>query len=290
MKKYLITGTNGQVGNQLVTQLQGKAKVLATYSNNLNITDREAVLQTVNQFNPDVIINAAAYTKVDAAENESDLAYAINCLGAENLASAANEIGAIILHLSTDYVFDGKSNVPYRETDLVNPLNVYGQTKLAGEYAVQAACANHIILRTAWVFNEIGNNFVKTMMRLGQQRDTLTIVADQIGSPTYAGDIAAALIVISEKLFDNHQLSGTYHFSGSPYVSWYDFAKEIFTQALAQNLLPKIPKIIPISTADYPTTAIRPTHSHLDCRKIQATFGITPSQWQRALMNLKAYS
>ena len=288
--KYLITGANGQVGSQLVAQLQGKAEILATDRNALDITDRASVLQIVNEFRPDVIINAAAYTAVDKAESEANLAHAINCTGAENLAIAANEVGAMILHISTDYIFDGKGEKPYRETDPVAPQSVYGKTKLAGELAVQATCARHIILRTAWVFNEHGNNFIKTMIRLGKQRDTLGIVGDQFGSPTYAGDIANALILISEQLMNNNQNFGVYHFSGSPYVSWFEFACEIFTQAQQQQILSQLPVLNKITTEDYPTPAVRPAQSRLDCGKIQAVFGIQPSDWQRALTDLSKYN
>ncbi|MDO4434289.1 MAG: dTDP-4-dehydrorhamnose reductase [Alysiella sp.] len=290
MIRYFITGANGQVGSQLVAQLQGKAEILATTSQTLDITNEHAVWQTVRDFRPNIIINAAAYTAVDKAESESDLAFAVNELGAKHLAQAANEIGATILHISTDYVFDGKGETPYRETDPVAPQNVYGKSKLAGEIAVQAACPRHIILRTAWVFNEHGNNFVKTMLRLGASRDSLGVVADQFGAPTYAGDIAAALIQIAEKIVSgqSHQF-GVYHFSGSPYVSWHDFASEIFAQAHAQNVLAQIPVLNAITTADYPTPASRPANSRLDCGKIQANFGIVPSDWRKALLNLKDY-
>lgn len=288
MQKYLITGANGQVGSQLVAQLQNHphAEVWATTSQELNITDKHAVFQVAQTFRPDVIINAAAHTAVDKAESEPELAHQINTLGAENLALAAQNVGALMLHISTDYVFDGKGETPYRETDPTAPQSMYGKTKLAGEQAVQAACERHIILRTAWVFNELGNNFVKTMLRLGATRDSLGVVADQFGSPTYAGDIAAALIAISQKTSIEY---GTYHFSGSPYVSWYDFACEIFAQAKQQNILPKTPEIKPITTADYPTPAQRPANSRLDNTKIHANFGIEPSNWRDALSKLQDY-
>lgn len=290
MIKYLITGANGQVGSQLVAQLQSKAEILAADRDTLDITDKQAVLQAAQTFRPHFIINAAAHTAVDKAESERDLAHAINCTGAENLALAAQNVGATILHISTDYVFDGKGETPYRETDPVAPQSVYGETKLAGEIAVQAACERHIILRTAWVFNEQGGNFVKTMLRLGASRDSLGVVADQFGSPTYAGDIAAALIAICEQIHAGKTNAyGVYHFSGSPYVSWHGFAAEIFAQAVAQGVLPKAPVLNAIGTADYPTPASRPANSRLDCGKIQAAFGIEASDWRKALLNLKDY-
>ncbi|ULJ69938.1 dTDP-4-dehydrorhamnose reductase [Wielerella bovis] len=290
MIKYLITGANGQVGSQLVAQLQSKAEILATDRDTLDITDKQAVLQAAQTFRPHFIINAAAHTAVDKAESERDLAHAINCTGAENLALAAQNVGATILHISTDYVFDGKGETPYRETDPVAPQSVYGETKLAGEIAVQAACERHIILRTAWVFNEQGGNFVKTMLRLGASRDSLGVVADQFGSPTYAGDIAATLISICEQIHvGKTNAYGVYHFSGSPYVSWHDFASEIFAQAHAQNVLAQIPVLNAIATADYSTPASRPANSRLDCGKIQAAFGIETSDWRKALLDLKDY-
>ena len=289
MKKYLITGANGQIGSQLVAQLSGKAEVFAADRDTLDITDRTAVFQAAETFRPDFIINAAAHTAVDKAESEPERAHAINAAGAEHLARAAEQVGAVMMHISTDYVFDGKGETPYRETDSVAPQSVYGQTKLAGERAVQAACARHIILRTAWVFNEHGSNFVKTMLRLGTTRDTLGVVADQFGSPTYAGDIAAALITICENIHNKTNVYGVYHFSGCPYVSWHDFAAEIFAQALKQGVLPKSPVLNAITTADYPTPAVRPANSRLDCSKIQAVFGIAPSDWRKALADLQKY-
>ncbi|ULJ60966.1 dTDP-4-dehydrorhamnose reductase [Wielerella bovis] len=290
MIKYLITGANGQVGSQLVAQLQSKAEILATDRDTLDITDKQAVFQAAQTFRPHFIINAAAHTAVDKAESERDLAHAINCTGAENLALAAQNVGATILHISTDYVFDGKGETPYRETDPVAPQSVYGETKLAGEIAVQAACERHIILRTAWVFNEQGGNFVKTMLRLGASRDSLSVVADQFGSPTYAGDIAAALISICEQIHAGKTNAyGVYHFSGSPYVSWHGFAAEIFAQAVAQGVLPKAPVLNAITTVDYPTPASRPANSRLDCGKIQAVFGIETSDWRKVLLDLKDY-
>ncbi|MDK4581390.1 dTDP-4-dehydrorhamnose reductase [Kingella kingae] len=289
--KYLITGANGQVGSQLVAQLQGKADIFAADRAALDITNREAVFQAARTFRPDIIINTAAHTAVDKAESEPDLAHAINCTGTENLALTAQEVGAIVLHISTDYVFDGKGETAYRETDPVAPQSTYGKSKLAGEQAVQAACTRHIILRTAWVFGEHGNNFVKTMLRLGASRDTLGVVANQFGSPTYAGDIASALISMAEQLANqkDNELFGVYHFSGSPYVSWHGFASEIFVQAAAQGVLAKSPTLNAITTADYPTPAMRPANSRLDCGKIQAAFGIAPSDWRKALLNLNRY-
>lgn len=290
MAKFLITGANGQVGYCLTQQLQGKAEILAVDRDGLDITDREAVFRAVADFRPDVIINAAAHTAVDRAETEIELSEAININGAKYLAEAAAEIDALILHISTDYVFNGQGDKPYSETDPVDPQGVYGKTKQAGEIAVQNANPKSVILRTAWVFGEHGNNFVKTMLRLGKEREVLGVVADQFGSPTYAGDIAAALIEIANQILVGKQDAfGIYHFSGQPYVNWHEFASEIFQQAVLQKILEKAPLVNAIATSDYPTPAKRPANSRLDLTKIQQTFGINPSDWKNALLNLKSY-
>lgn len=290
MAKFLITGAKGQVGYCLTQQLQGKHEILAVDRDELDITDQSAVKNAVENFRPDVIINAAAHTAVDRAETEVELSEAINVKGPQYLAEAAKNVDAAILHISTDYVFDGQREGKYKETDATDPQGVYGKTKLEGEQAVAKANDKFIVLRTAWVFGEHGNNFVKTMLRLAKTRDTLGIVADQIGGPTYAGDIAASLIQIAEKIIAGEDVQyGIYHFTGEPYVSWCDFAKAIFTEAVSQNILEKAPHVNAITTADYPTPAKRPANSCLDLTKIQRVFGIQPSNWQKALKNIKAY-
>ncbi|OFO65923.1 dTDP-4-dehydrorhamnose reductase [Haemophilus sp. HMSC068C11] len=290
MAKFLITGAKGQVGYCLTQQLQGKHEILAVDRDELDITDQSAVKNAVENFHPDVIINAAAHTAVDRAETEVELSEAINVKGPRYLAEAAKDVGATILHISTDYVFDGQREGKYKETDATDPQGVYGKTKLEGEQAVAKANDKFIVLRTAWVFGEHGNNFVKTMLRLAKTRDTLGVVADQIGGPTYAGDIAASLIQIAEKIIAGEDVQyGIYHFTGEPYVSWCDFAKAIFDEAVSQNILEKAPHVNAITTADYPTPAKRPANSCLDLTKIQRVFGIQPSNWQKALKNIKAY-
>jgi len=290
--KILITGSNGQVGSCLVKQLREIPEIefLALAREQLDISNSEAVANLVHKFKPDAIINAAAYTAVDKAEQEVEVAYAINCDGPRFLAHAANSIGATMLHISTDYVFAGDKIGEYVETDVVAPQGVYGQSKLAGELAVAAVCPRHIILRTAWVFCEAGNNFVKTMLRLAQTRDELGVVADQFGGPTYAGDIASALIVMAKSLQkgDNHY--GVYHFAGLPHVSWHQFAMEIFAKGKAQGVLNRDISVNGISSEQYPTPAKRPANSKLDCRKIDQVFCIKPSDWQAALNNLNSYT
>ena len=289
--KVLITGSHGQVGSCLVKQLANtEHDVLAMDRDTLDITDAQQVLNTVRDFHPDVIINAAAHTAVDKAESERELSFAINCDGPQNLALAAQEVNATILHISTDYVFAGNKDGIYVESDDTDPQGVYGESKLAGELAVISACEKHIILRTAWVFGESGNNFVKTMLRLAQTRDSLGVVGDQFGGPTYAGDIAAALITMSAAIVEQGNTDfGVYHFSGLPHVSWAQFAQMIFDKAQEQSLLPNKPVVNSITTADYPTPAKRPANSRLDTQKITNTFGITASDWQAALSDVKPY-
>ena len=290
--KILVTGANGQVGFCLAQKLADTAwDYLALTRKELDITDLDAVEKLVGSYKPNIIINAAAYTAVDKAESDVDVANEINCIGAGNLAQAANAIGAAIFHISTDYVFAGDSPSPYSENDAVAPQGVYGLSKLKGEHLVATGNPHHIILRTAWVFGEHGNNFVKTMIRLGRDREQLGIVADQLGAPTYAGDIAETLLKLARKYENESTLVwGVYHYSGSPQVSWYEFAQEIFAVADAQNIYTKpIPMLKPIETIDYPTPAKRPANSRLNCEKIQQEFGIELSDWKLALKNIKAY-
>ncbi len=290
--RVLITGCNGQVGCSLTEQLAKEANttILALDRDCLDITDQDAVNAAVDEFQPTVIINAAAHTAVDKAEEEVELSYAINRDGPKYLAQAAQNVGAAILHISTDYVFEGNKIDKYEESDITNPQGVYGESKLAGEIAVAEACNKHIILRTAWVFGEHGNNFVKTMLRIGATRDTLNIVGDQFGGPTYAGDIASALIQIAKRIFQGEDVEfGVYHFSGLPHVSWYDFASDIFQFAVEQRVILNQPKLTSITTEQYPTPAKRPNNSRLNTDKITRVFAIEASDWKLALNNIQAY-
>lgn len=294
--KILVTGCQGQVGSCLVSQLQSKTDIelLALDREELDITDFQAVIEQVHSFKPDIIINAAAHTAVDKAEEEIGISYAINRDGPMHLAQAAEDIGAAILHISTDYVFAGNKEGLYIESDTVNPQGVYGKSKLAGEQAVANVCSRHIILRTAWVFGEQGNNFVKTMLRLAQTRNQFGVVGDQFGGPTYAADIARVLITIATDIaqqgdnFDTKKW-GIYHFSGLPHVSWFEFAKMIFAKAVEQGVLSKAPLVNTIKTEEYPTPAKRPANSKLATDKITTTFAITASDWQKALDQLSDY-
>ncbi len=288
--KILITGCEGQVGKSLVKRLADSTELLAIDRKSLDITDEQAVTRLVAEYNPDIIINAAAYTAVDKAESESGLAISVNRDGPKYLSKAAQKVNAAMLHISTDYVFSGDKTGEYSETDKTAPQSVYGKSKLAGENAVIEHCHRHIILRTAWVFSEYGNNFVKTMLRLGQDREALSIVGDQYGGPTYAGDIATALIKIAHAIEEKQEVNwGIYHFSGSPHVSWYDFAADIFNQAAARNMISSVPILSNIPTSDYPTPATRPVNSKLNCSKISREFTIEPSDWQQALNQIQDY-
>ncbi|SHG04753.1 dTDP-4-dehydrorhamnose reductase [Vibrio gazogenes] len=288
--RVLVTGCNGQVGHYLVEQLRGKVDLLSYSKEQLDITDQVAVFSIVSEFAPHYIINAAAYTAVDKAEQDVDLSYAINRDGPQYLAEAADRCGAVMLHISTDYVFDGDVDGSYTERDATAPQSIYGESKLAGEIAVAEACRRHLILRTAWVFGEHGSNFVKTMLRLGAERDALSIVSDQVGGPTYAGDIAKALITMIEFIDAGKEpLWGIYHFSGAPYVSWYEFSRVIFDQAESSQILDKKPLLKAIPTREFPTPAKRPANSRLNCDKIVQQFGIKPSDWQKALINIRNY-
>ena len=290
--KVLVTGANGQVGHCLQQQLGMREwEYSALTRTELDITDQSAVNNIVQKFRPDVVINAAAYTAVDKAESEQDLVYAVNQDGPANLARAAKEIGAAILHISTDYVFSGDATGAYTESAPTNPQGVYGKSKLQGEQAVIVANDKHIILRTAWVFGEHGNNFVKTMIRLGRTKESLSVVADQEGSPTYAHDIAKVLLTIVRCYSEGRPISwGTYHYSSLPYVSWYEFAEAIFIEVERAGLYSKpTPKLMAITTAEYPTAARRPANSKLNCRKLENTFGIQPCDWRLALKKINTY-
>ena len=291
LPRILITGGSGQVGHCLKAQLQGCAELSVPDSSALNIADRRSVRQAVETFRPDYIINAAAYTAVDKAESDAERAFAVNRDGARHLAEAAEAAGAAMLHISTDYVFDGAGGAPYDEAAPTAPQNIYGASKLAGEQAVLAACRRAVVMRTSWVFGAHGQNFVKTMLRLGRERDSLGIVADQYGAPTAAADIAAALITIVRRHTPEQlaERAGIYHYCGSPYASWFEFAETIFAEAAAQGVLAKIPAVKPIATADYPTPAKRPADSRLDCGKIRTVFGIGPCDWHSALSDLRPY-
>jgi dTDP-4-dehydrorhamnose reductase len=283
--KILVFGAGGQVGREVCrARWPARYQLLPFERKAIDITGNASVGETLRRERPDLVINLAAYTAVDRAESEPEAAWAVNCAGAAHLAAACDESGAALVHLSTDYVFNGHKIDAYREEDAVDPLGVYGRSKEAGERAVRAALAQHVILRTAWVFGASGMNFVKTMLRLAGERPVLRVVADQRGCPTAAADIAAALIAIAESVERGGARWGTYHFAGDAAVSWHGFAEAIFELAVPQ-LAPR-PRLEPIATKQYPTPAQRPMNSVLDCRRIEQAFGVSPSPWRASLASV----
>ena len=283
--KILVLGCKGQLGRCLNDQLVNtEHEVIYTSREQIDIADFEVTKNQILKASPDLIINATAYTAVDKAEEDQKTANLINHLAVKNIADICNQLECWLIHVSTDYVFDGNSNVPYKEVDQTNPQGTYGETKLKGELAIQASGCKHIILRTAWVFSEYGNNFLKTMLRLGVERDELSIVGDQIGCPTYAQDIAGSIVEIALQL-NSRKDNGIYHYCGDQPCSWYDFANEIFDQAMKNNL--KIPSIVnSIETSAYPTSAKRPAFSVLNCSKIENNFGVNASNWHDGIVKV----
>ena len=287
MFKVLVTGAKGQVGSELVKAAPAGFTVIGLGSNELDITNQQQVTAVMAQYKPDLIINAAAYTAVDKAESDIETAFAVNEKAVALLAQAAYDADIPLFHISTDYVFDGQASTPYKETDTVNPQSVYGASKLAGEQALERTHAKHIILRTSWVFGATGNNFVKTMLRLGKEREELSVVADQYGCPTSARSIAEVLWQLAEKYVSDGALPwGVYHFSNSPACTWHEFACEIFEQAVKAGVLERKPVVHPITTAEYPTPAKRPAWSVMDCGKIERAQGIALVQWSEEIINI----
>lgn len=274
----LVTGANGQLGREM--QRLGAVSpnnYLFTDVAELDITDPEAVRRCVTGNRIGAIVNCAAYTNVERAEEDEATADRLNRAAVGNLARAAAEADALLVHVSTDYVFDGCASLPYTEEDPTAPRSAYGRTKLAGEETVRASGCRHLILRTAWLYSEYGNNFLKTMLRLTAERETLNVVFDQVGTPTYAGDLALAIFSILEGGLDRGH-EGTYHFSDEGVCSWYDFAVEI-ARAAGHNRC----RISPCRTADYPTKAVRPAFSVLDKGKLKRTFGIEIPHWRESM-------
>lgn len=273
----LVTGASGQLGQsiQFIASNYSDCQFIFASSTDLDITNQERVNHFFDTNTIDFCINTAAYTAVDKAESEIEKAEAINVVGPRNLAIACQKSQVKLLHISTDFVFDGASSKPYLETDATNPLGIYGKTKLEGEQAVANAMNDYFIIRTSWVYSQFGNNFMKTMLRLASERDTLSIVSDQIGSPTNAIDLAKALLSIIQS---NSSKYGIYNFSNEGIASWYDFATEIF----------RINKVVinvnPIPTEAFPTPAKRPKYSLLDKSKIKNAFGIDIKTWQESLL------
>lgn len=280
-RPILVIGRSGQVASALSgLSAIGPYPVVCAGRPDLDFLRPETLARTVDRTDPCMIINAAAYTAVDKAEEEPEQAFAINAEGPERLAGLCADRAIPLIHLSTDYVFDGAATRPYREDDPVAPLGVYGASKAAGEDAVRRVHSRHIIIRTAWVYGAVGQNFLRTMLRLGAERDELGIVADQHGTPTYATDIAHALSGITIQILDAGNLAdwGTYHLTNAGETTWYGFAEEIFRLSAAAGN--PVPRLRPIATEDYPTPARRPAYSLLDTAKLRDIFGVTMPQWQ----------
>jgi dTDP-4-dehydrorhamnose reductase len=284
-QKIFIAGKHGQVAQALGRAYKLRSdNVVMVGRSNISVTNASDFLSAVMAFNPDVVINAAGYTAVDKAEDDKEAAFAINRDGARFVAGAAKAAGVPVIHLSTDYVFDGGKPAPYVETDPTNPLNVYGESKLAGEVAVASCSSNYVILRTSWVCSPIGHNFVKTMLRLAHDRDEVAVVDDQWGCPTFAADLAAVIVSIGDKLASADHRSrfcGIYHASGAGETTWYRFAREIMAQSAAKG--GPACRVRAIASREYPTRARRPAYSCLDCSKIKRVFDITPPGWQISL-------
>lgn len=276
MKNILITGANGQLGNEmrLLSSENNQYNYFFTDVQELDICDEQAIQAFVTQNNIDVIVNCAAYTAVDKAEDNLDLCRKLNAVAPGYLAKAAQSRGAVMIQISTDYVFDGTNHIPYTEEEATCPASAYGTTKLEGEQNVMNSCSNSMVIRTAWLYSTFGNNFVKTMIRLGKEKESLGVIFDQIGTPTYARDLARAIYAAINKGI----VRGIYHFSNEGVCSWYDFTLAIHRLAGINTC-----KVSPLHTADYPTKAARPHYSVLDKTKIKETFGIEIPHWEVSL-------
>lgn len=277
MPKVLVIGSSGQLASEL-KQLQNQFPnydFLFTSQSDIDIIDSNSIRSVFDSFTPNFLINCAAYTAVDKAESESEQAFAINEKGVENIALICKEYDCYLIHISTDFVFDGHKSSPYKEEDPTNPLSVYGQSKLKGEKAIQDSGCDYTIIRTSWLYSSFGHNFVKTMIRLGTEKELLHVVSDQIGSPTYCADLAFLILSKLER-FPEHK-NNLYHYSNEGVASWYDFAYEI----IQMNELAT--KVKPILTISYPTPAKRPTYSIMDKSKIKQDFNIEIPHWKESL-------
>jgi dTDP-4-dehydrorhamnose reductase len=287
MTKILVTGKDGQVGWELQRSLAPLGSVIALDRKGMDLCDPDSIARAIRKAKPEIIVNAAAYTAVDKAESESDLAMQVNGAAPGIMANEAKRLGALLVHYSTDYVFDGTRDRPYAEGDRTNPVNSYGRSKLDGEEAIRDSGASHLIFRTSWVYAARGNNFVRTMLRLARERSELKIVNDQVGAPTWARSIADMTAQVlgaagggPGKAREN---SGLYHFTAGGAVSWFGFAEAIFAEAQSRFADFKVPTLIPVPASQYPLPARRPANSRLDTAKLAATFGVTPTCWEAAL-------
>jgi len=286
MKRLLVTGAGGMTGAEVSEQANAFGwKVRPLTRENLDIIDASAVDDAIAEFHPHVVVNCAAYTAVDRAESEPGIAEAVNAGGARNLARAAARVDAPIIQMSTDYVFDGQSREPYDIDSPTAPIGVYGRTKLGGEQAVMEENPAAVIVRTSWVFSHRGANFVRTMLRLGSERDELKVVNDQTGRPTSAADLGGALLQVANTVYENRSAAGIYHFANEGEVTWFQFAEAIFEEARSRGS-PKSPRVVPIPTSEFPTPAKRPAYSVLDTTSFTNRFKLTPRSWRSALRDM----
>lgn len=285
--KILLAGSSGQLAQELQPILLSSGEVIAVDRTSLDLSKAESIRQAMAEIQPDLVVNAGAYTAVDKAESEPELAQAVNGIAPGIFAEECEKQRSTLIHISTDYVFEGSQGSPYLETDSTNPLGTYGKSKLMGEEAIRQAGNRHIIIRTAWVYGNGGKgNFVKTMLRLGKEREEIRVVADQVGSPTWTGDLAAAISQIIPRI--QPEIFGTYQYTNSGVCSWYDLAIAIFEEAEKLGFPLKVQRVVPITTSEYPTPAKRPAFSVLSSVKISALLGTHPPHWRQGLRQMLA--
>jgi len=282
--KILITGSEGQLGWELLGQAAfSNIEAIGLDLPCFDITLETGIIKVFKEHKPDILINAAAYTNVDKAETDEKACFAVNANGPENLAAACRNAEIPMIHISTDYVFDGTNKTPYTENDSVTPANVYGRSKAEGENGVRNILEKHIILRTSWLYGVHGHNFVKTILKLGKEKEIIGVVSDQFGSPTSAADLAETVLIIASRILNNYEIIfGTYNYCGEGITSWHGFAEKIIETA-KQYAPVTTTQVKPLTTEDYPTKAKRPAFSALDCGRIQQNFGITPKPWRKSL-------
>jgi dTDP-4-dehydrorhamnose reductase len=284
--RIFVPGIRGQLGSELVRAIAAfpALRVEGADLPEFNLADADQVTVALDRADADLVINAAAYTAVDKAESDRDTAFAANADGVRVLARACRARGIPLLHVSTEYVFDGNGSAPWPPDAVPAPLNVYGASKLAGEIALAEELREHLVLRTSWVFGAQGANFVRTMLRLGREREELAVVADQVGGPTWAAHLAQALLSLAERYRRERELPwGTWHYAGQPWVSWHAFAETIFAEALARGMVTRAPRVRAIATAEYPTPAHRPLNSRLDMTSTTAVLHLAPPDWREGL-------
>ncbi len=290
MRRILLVGANGQLGQELQRTLTPLGDVIGVGREKLDLAASTSIRQAISDASPNVIVNAAAYTAVDKAETETELAHAINAIAPQIMAEEAQQLGAALFHVSTDYVFNGQKNTPYTEEDPTNPISAYGKSKLLGEEEIRKTLSRHIILRTAWVYGTKGkSNFVRTMLRLFAEREEVRVVADQVGTPTWAHDIADAIAFLVPQLSpegEQSPITGIYHYTNSGVASWYDFAVAIFEEAKQLGFPIRVQRIVPITTSEYPTPAQRPAYSVLSGKKVSAALGTYPPYWRDGLRQM----